>query len=58
MKEYLSQKGVAYIERDIANDEQAMEELVELGIMTTPVVKIDQEVVVGYDRKRLEALLD
>ena len=57
MKEYLSQKGVEYTERDVTADEQAMEELSELGYMTTPVIKVDGEVIVGFNRKRLEELL-
>ena len=57
MKEFLSRKGIAYIERDISRDEQALDELSELGYMTTPVTKIDGEVVVGFDQKRLEGLL-
>lgn len=57
VKEYLSQKGVTYIERDVLKDPKAIEELAELGYMTTPVVKVDGEVVVGFDRKRLDELL-
>ncbi len=38
-------------------DEQAMEELSELGYMTTPVIKVGDEVVIGFNRKRLEELL-
>ena len=57
MKEFLSQRGVAYVERDISRDVQALDELSKLGYMTTPVTKIDSEVVVGSDQKRLEALL-
>ena len=57
MKEFLSQKGVSFVERDVATDEQAMQELVELGYMTTPVIVVDGEVVVGFDKKRLEQLL-
>ena len=34
-----------------------MEELVKIGVMTTPVTVIDGQVVVGFDRKRLEDLL-
>ena len=34
-----------------------MEELVKIGVMTTPVTVIDGQVVVGFDRKRLEELL-
>jgi len=57
VKEFLSQRGVAYVERDISRDVQALDELSKLGYMTTPVTKIDSEVVVGFDQKRLEALL-
>ena len=57
MKELLSQRGVAYTERDISCDPQALAELSQLGYMTTPVTKINGEVVVGFDQKRLVALL-
>ena len=57
MKEYLSQKEVPYTERDVLKDPKAIEELAELGYMTTPVVKIDDEVVVGFNPKRLDELL-
>ncbi len=57
MKEFLSQKGIPYTERDVLKDEGAMEELSQLGYMTTPVIKIDGEVVVGFNRERLEELL-
>lgn len=57
VKEFLSQKGVSYLERNVAEDEQALEELTALGYFTTPVVKIDEEFVIGFDRARLQALL-
>ena len=34
-----------------------MEELTALGFFTTPVVQIDDEIVVGFDRERLKDLL-
>ena len=57
MKEFLSQKGVAFVERDVAQDEAALSELEQLGVFTTPVTTIDGEVVIGFDRERLNALL-
>lgn len=57
MKEFLSQKGVSFEERDIAQDEAALSELEQLGVMTTPVTLIDDEMVIGFDRQRLSALL-
>ncbi len=57
VKEFLSQRGVPFVERDVVHDPEALEELSRLGYMTTPVTVIDGEVVVGFDRRRLEALL-
>jgi glutaredoxin len=57
VKEFLSRKGIAYTDRDISTDETALNELTELGVFSTPVVKINGEVVIGFDRKKLEALL-
>ena len=57
LKEFLSERGVDYVDRDVSGDEQALQELTLLGFMTTPVTQIGDEVVVGFDRKRLEALL-
>lgn len=34
-----------------------MDELERLGVATTPVTMIDGQVVVGFDKKRLAALL-
>ncbi len=57
MKEFLSQAGIPYVERDVATDEQAYQELEAMGYMTTPVVRINGDVVVGFNRARLEELL-
>lgn len=56
-KEFLSQKGITFEERDVSTDEAALEELRNRGLMTTPVTLIDGEVVVGFDEKKLSALL-
>jgi thioredoxin reductase (NADPH) len=57
-KEFLSQKGVVFEERDVSKDESALEELQRRGLMTTPVTLIDGDVVVGFDQKKLASLLD
>jgi len=57
VKEFLSQRNVPFVERDIAQDETALAELEQLGVMTTPVTLIDDEVVIGFDQERLNALL-
>ncbi len=57
VKELLSQRGVPFIERDVSQDEQALGELEKLGVMTTPVTVIDDEIVIGFDRAKLEQWL-
>ena len=57
MKEFLSQKGVTFVERNVTQNEAALSELEQLGVMTTPVTLIDDEMVIGFDREKLNALL-
>jgi glutaredoxin len=45
------------VERDVMADPEAMAELEKIGVMTTPVTVINGEVVVGFDRRKLEELL-
>lgn len=56
--EYLRQKGVPFVERNVLEDEQAMEELVEMGFFATPATVVDGEAVTGFDRRRLDDLLE
>ena len=57
VKEFLSQNKIDFTDRNIAADETALKELEKLGYMTTPVIVVDGEVVVGFDRAKLEKLL-
>ncbi|MGB5933162.1 MAG: glutaredoxin family protein [Anaerolineae bacterium] len=57
VKEFLSQNGIAYEEKDVSANEAALHELMHMGVFTTPATVIDGEVVVGFDRKRLAELL-
>lgn len=57
-KEFLSQEGITFEERDVSKDESALNELEQMGLMTTPVTLIGGERVVGFDPKKLAALLN
>ena len=58
VKEFLSQRGTAFEERDVSRDPSAAQELVRsTGQMGVPVTVIDGQAVVGFDRARLEQLL-
>jgi len=52
-KEFLSRNNISYTERNVADDESALEELKELGYMTTPVIVIDGTVIVGFNEPEL-----
>ena len=56
-KEYLSQKGIEFQERDIAEDLGALADLKKLGYMTTPVIVIDGSVIVGFDADKIDQVL-
>jgi glutaredoxin len=58
VKEFLHQRGVPFTEKDVSADEQALNELMQMGYSATPVTIIDGEAVVGFNRARLEQLLD
>ena len=57
VKEYLSQKGIKFQERDIAQDPDALADLKKLGYMTTPVIVIDGSVIVGFDADKIDQAL-
>lgn len=57
-RKFLSQKRIGFEERDVSKDEAALEQLQERGLKTTPVTVVDDEVVVGFDPKKLAALRD
>jgi glutaredoxin len=56
-KEYLSQKGIRFQERDIAQDPGALADLKKLGYMTTPVIVVDDSVIVGFDAAKIAQAL-
>jgi len=57
-KEYISSKGASYQEFDVSVDKVAAEEMVKIsGQMGVPVIDINGEVIVGFDRNRIDALL-
>ena len=57
-KEYLSSKGVSYEDIDVAADQEKAKEMVNIsGQMGVPVVVIDGEVIVGFDKGKIDSLL-
>jgi hypothetical protein len=49
---------VPFVAKNVADDASAREELVtRTGRLAVPVITVDEEVVVGFDRGRLQRLL-
>lgn len=57
-KNYLTEKGVEYTEKNVQTDKEARKELMAMGHMGVPVLVVDGEEIVGFDKDRLETLLD
>jgi glutaredoxin 3 len=58
VKAYLGQKGVPFTEYDVSRDPQAAAEMVRLSRQRgVPVVLIDGQVVVGFNRPLIDQLL-
>lgn len=56
-KEYLRDKGVEFEEKNVSTDVNARNELIEMGHMGVPVIVIDGEEIVGFDKARIDLML-
>jgi len=57
-KEYLSQKGIQFTDYDVSSDPKALEEMVKIsGARSVPVIAACDEVLVGFDKARIDQML-
>ena len=57
-KEYLSRKGIPYVEHNVAADKEKAKEMIQKsGQMSVPVIIIDGEIIVGFNQTKLDKLL-
>ncbi|MDB5181670.1 MAG: hypothetical protein JWP13_433 [Candidatus Saccharibacteria bacterium] len=57
-KQYFDKLGVAYEERDVeSKPEYATESVEKSGQMGIPVIDINGEIIVGFDRPKIDAVL-
>jgi len=58
VKEFLKEKGIKFQDIDISKDEKAREELIQkTGKMEVPVLEIEGELVIGFDKTKIVNLL-
>lgn len=57
-KEYFKDNNIDYTEHDVASDEAKRTEMIEMtGQMGVPVIRIDDDVVIGFDESKVAELL-
>lgn len=58
-KQYLREKGFLFEEVDVSRDEEAAREMIEKSQqMGVPVIEIDGKIIVGFDKERIDEILD
>lgn len=58
LKEYLSKNNIEFQDIDVSKNEKDLQEMIKLsGQMGVPVVDIDGEIVVGFDKIKIDELL-
>ncbi len=57
-KDYLDKKGVKYTDKDVDSDMAIAKEAMEVSGQTgIPVLNINGEIIIGFDRPRIDAAL-
>ncbi len=57
-KEFFTENDIAYTEHDVAADAEKREEMIEMtGQMGVPVIRIGDDVVIGFDEPKVKELL-
>ena len=57
-KEYLTSKNIPYTDINVAEDQNARQEMITMsGQMGVPVIKIENDVIVGFNKPVLNDLL-
>ncbi|MDD4980184.1 MAG: glutaredoxin family protein [Candidatus Omnitrophica bacterium] len=57
-KQFLKDNNIIFEDKDVSTDHQAADEMVrKSGQMAVPVLDIGGEIIVGFDKEKIKALL-
>jgi len=57
-KQFLKENNIEFVEYDVSSDQEALEEMVRVsGQMGVPVLDIEGEIIVGFDKERIKEAL-
>ena len=58
-KDFFKEKGLDFTDHDVSQDTEKRQEMVERsGQMGVPVIYIGEEMVIGFDREKVEEILE
>jgi glutaredoxin len=58
VKDYLKSKGHQFTEKDISTDQDALRFVLDkVGQAVTPIIAINDKIIVGFDRTRIDEAL-
>jgi len=59
LKEYLKQHNIEFEDIDVSEDMKAQKEMIEKSEqMGVPVVEIDGQIIIGFDREKISKILN
>lgn len=59
VKEFFKEKGIKFEDIDIEKEQEKAKEMIEKsGQMGVPVIVINDEIIVGFDKEKIERLLE
>jgi len=59
LKAFLDEKGFKYEDIDVAEDDKAREEMIQKSDqMGVPVIEIDGQIIIGFDKEKISQLLN
>ena len=58
LKEYLKKNNIQFEDIDVSKDEKQLQHMIKIsGQMGVPVVDIDDNVIIGFDKQKIDELL-
>lgn len=58
-KEWMEKNNIPFIDYDLSADAEKRDEIIEkTGQMGVPIIEIDNEFIIGFDKKRINELLE
>ena len=59
LKKFLESKKIEFEDIDVSKDEKALEEIIKKsGQMNVPIVDIDGQIIIGFDKEKICNLLN